>query len=56
MVWLTDEKRLALFLTGTIARDTHHCESPTCREQDLNLRRICVQALLNEVVHYITAD
>ena len=31
-------------------RDPHHRESPTRREQDLNLRRTWVQALLNEVV------
>ena len=28
VVWLNDEKRLALFLAGTIVRDTHYCESP----------------------------
>ena len=33
-VWLTDEKRLALFPAGTIIRDPHHRESPTRREQD----------------------
>ena len=41
VVWLTDERRLALFPAGTIVRDTHHCESPTptsCK-QGLNLRR-----------------
>ena len=38
VVWLTDERRLALFSAGTIARDPHHRESPTSREQDLNLR------------------
>ena len=26
------ERRLALFPAGTIARDPHHCESPTRRE------------------------
>ena len=40
VVWLTDERRLALFPVGTIVRDPHHCESLTLREQDLNLRRI----------------
>ena len=39
MVWLTDERRLALFPAGNIVRDPHHLESPTRREQDLNLRR-----------------
>ena len=40
----------ALFPVGTIVRDPHHCESPTCYEQDLNLRRTCGQTLMNEVV------
>ena len=35
MVWLTDERRLALFPAGTIIRDPHHREFPTHREQDL---------------------
>ena len=51
MIWLTDERRLTLFPAGTIVRDPHHRESPTHREQDLNLCRTWVQALLNEVVH-----
>ena len=50
VVWLTDERRLALFPAATIVRDPHHRESPTRRQQDLNLRRTWVQALLNEVV------
>ena len=50
VVWLTDERRFALFPAGTIVRDPHHCESPTRREQDLNLYRTWVQALLNEFV------
>ena len=41
VVWLTDERRLALFPAGTIARDPHHRESPTRR---LKLRRTRVQA------------
>ena len=45
-----DERRLALFPAGTIVRDPHHCEFPTRREQDLNLRRTWVQVSLNEVV------
>ena len=39
MVWLTEEKRLALFQAGTIVRDPHHRESPTRHKHDLNLRR-----------------
>ena len=39
LAWLTDERRLALFPAGTIVRHPHHRESPTRREQDLNLRR-----------------
>ena len=39
VVWLTDKKHLALFPAGTIVRDPHHPESPTCREQDLHLCR-----------------
>ena len=49
VVRLNDEKVLALFPAGTIVRDRHHFESRTHREQDLNLRRTRVQALLNEV-------
>ena len=29
MVWLTEERRLALIPDGTILRDPHHRESPT---------------------------
>ena len=36
VVWLTDERRLALFSAGTIARDPHHRESPARREHGLN--------------------
>ena len=50
VVWLTNERRLGLFPAATSVRDRHHCESPTRREQVLNLRRTWVQALLNEVV------
>ena len=39
VVWLTDERRLALFPAGTIIKDPHYHESLTCREQDLNLHR-----------------
>ena len=44
VVWLTDERHLALFPAGTIVRDPPHRESPTRREQGLNLRRTWVQA------------
>ena len=44
VVWLTDERRLALFPAGTIVRDPHHRESSTRREQGLNLRRTWIQA------------
>ena len=39
VVSLTDERRLTLSPAGTIVRDPHHRESPTRREQGLNLRR-----------------
>ena len=39
VVWLTDERRLALFPAGTIIRDPHHFESPTRHGQGLNLCR-----------------
>ena len=48
--WLTDERPLALFSPGTIVRDPQHRESPTRREQNLNLCRTLVQVLMNEVV------
>ena len=44
VVWLTDERRLALFPAGTIIRDHHNRESPTRRKQGFNLRRTWVQA------------
>ena len=48
VVWLTDESHLTLFPAGTIVRDPHHRESPTRREQDLNLSKTWCQALLND--------
>ena len=39
VVWLTDEKRLALFPAGTIARNLPHRESATHHEQGLSLCR-----------------
>ena len=38
MVCLTDKRRSALFPAEVIVRDCYHLESPTRREQDLNLR------------------
>ena len=49
-LWLTNERRLALFPAGTIIRDSHRHESLTRCNQDLNLRRTGVQALMSEVV------
>ena len=46
VVWLTDKRRLAFFPAGTIVKDPHHFESPTRHEQDLNLCRTRVQALV----------
>ena len=43
VVWLTDERRLALFPGRTTVRDPHHCKSLTHREQGLNLRRTWFQ-------------
>ena len=34
VVWFTDKRRVGLFPAKTIVRDPHHCESPTCCEQD----------------------
>ena len=39
LVWLTNERGLALFPTTTIVRDPHHRESPRRRKQNLNLRK-----------------
>ena len=41
---------LALITAGNTVRDSHHRKAPTHREQDLNLRRTWVKALLNEIV------
>ena len=48
--WLTDERRLVLFPAGTTVKDSHYRKSTTRREQNLNLRRNRVQALLSKVV------
>ena len=51
--------RLALFPAGTIVRDPHHRESPTRREQGLNLRRtefrFSWMKLCSSDNHYTTA-
>ena len=39
MVWLNNERRLALFPAGTNVTDLHHCESRTRHEPGLNLCR-----------------
>ena len=44
LVWLTDERHLALFPAGTIVRDRYHRKSPIRHKQVLNLRRTWVQA------------
>ena len=54
IVELTNKRHLALFPAWTIVRDPHHRKYPTCCEQDLNLRRILVQALLNKVMQWTT--
>ena len=40
------------FPTGTIVKDSHNRESPTRRQQVLNLRKTWDEALLNEVIQY----
>ena len=40
VVWLTDERHLALFPARIIIRDPHHLESLTRHEQDLNLQNL----------------
>ena len=40
VVWLIDERHLALFPAGTIVRDPHDRESPTGREQHLNHKKL----------------
>ena len=39
IVWLIEERRLALFPAGSIVRDPHHSKSPARHEVGLNLRR-----------------
>ena len=47
VVWLTDERHLALFPAEAIVRDPYHFETLAHHKQGLNLRRTYVQALLN---------
>ena len=44
------QRHLALFPARTYSRDLHNLKSPKRCEQNLNVCRICVQTLLNEVV------
>ena len=39
LVWLTNERHLAIFPAGTIVRYPHHCKSLTHCEKNLNLHR-----------------
>ena len=39
VVWLIEERRLALFPAGTIVRDPQHRKTSTRRDQGLKLRR-----------------
>ena len=62
VVWLTDERCLALIPARSIVRDPHHRESPTCRRQGLNMRRTWVpeftlswMKLCSSNNHYTTA-
>ena len=59
VVWLTDERRLALFPAGTTVRDPRHRESPTracriwaCAEPEFRLRWV---KLCSSDNHYTTA-
>ena len=58
VVWLTDERHLALFPAGTTVRDPHHHESPTRRKQGLNWAepefRHCWMKLCSSDNHYTT--
>ena len=50
VVWLTNERQLALFPAATAVRDPQRRGSLTRCQQDLNLCRTQFQALMNEVV------
>ena len=47
VVWLINERHLALFPAGTIVRDPHHRESPTRREQDFSSADLTCFAMEN---------
>ena len=53
VVWMTNERRLAIFPAGTIVRDLHHFESPTwtCPEPEF---RLCWMKLCSSDKHYTT--
>ena len=59
VVWLTKERRLALFPARTIVRDPHHRETPTRREQGLNCTEpefsLSWMKLCSSDNHYTTA-
>ena len=44
MIWSTNERRLALFPAGTIARDPHHGKFPTNREGFRLLATLSIQS------------
>ena len=43
VVWLINERRLALSPARAITRVPHHRKPPTCHKQDMNLPRTCVK-------------
>ena len=55
MVWLTDERRLALFPAGIIVRDSHHRESPTRLRQAVPEFKLSGMKLCSSDNHYTTA-
>ena len=51
---MVDRRKAFSFIPArTIVTDPHHRESPTRREQGLNLRGIQFQPSLNELVHFL---
>ena len=55
VIWLTDERHLALFPAGPIVRDPHHRGSLTRRGQGLSLCRLSWMRLCSSDNHYTTA-
>ena len=48
VVWLTDERHLALFPAGTIVKDPHHLESPIrCKQENWDMTSFVVFILKN---------